>query len=59
MSIKKTEETDELRVLFNFRQTGLVEYSADPYVERRVGKFVSEIATPLPITQAWAWRKRE
>ena len=59
MFIKNTEDTDELRALLNFRQSGLVEYSADPYVERRVGKFLSDTVTPLLITQSGAWAKRE
>ena len=59
MFIKNTEDTDELRALLNFRQSGLVEYSADPHVERRVGKFLSDTVTPLLITQSGAWAKRE
>jgi hypothetical protein len=52
MKIKKDTEQEDLRALLKFPQIALVEYSADPFVQRRVGKNLSETATRVHIKQA-------
>ena len=54
MIIEKESECDFLRALLKSPQFGLPEYTADPIVQRRVGRAVAEASTqPLcvPKTQ--------
>ena len=42
MTIEKEIEQEDLRELLNFSHVGLLEYSADPAAERRVGKLLTD-----------------
>ena len=42
MTIEKEIEQEDLRELLNFSHVGLLEYSADPTAERRVGKLLTD-----------------
>jgi hypothetical protein len=42
MAVEKEIEQEDLRELLDFSHVGLLEYSADPTVERRVGKFLTD-----------------
>ena len=45
MTIEKESERDFLRALLKSPQFGLPEYTADPIVQRRVGRAVAEAST--------------
>jgi hypothetical protein len=47
MTIRNEAEREDLRALMKFPQIGLPEYSADPIVQRRVGRAVAETSTRL------------
>ena len=48
MIIEKESECDFLRALLKSPQFGLPEYTADPIVQRRVGRAVAEASTQPP-----------
>ena len=43
MTIEKEIEQENLRALLKFSHAGLLEYSADPTAERRVGKLLTDV----------------
>ena len=51
MIIEKESECDFLRALLKSPQFGLPEYTADPIVQRRVGRAVAEASTQPVCTE--------
>jgi hypothetical protein len=47
MIIKQESQSDFLRGLLKSPQLGLPDYSADPIVQRRVGRAIAETSSPI------------
>jgi hypothetical protein len=44
MTKERKNEQEDLRALLTFSHVGLLEYSADPSAERRVGKLLTDVS---------------
>jgi hypothetical protein len=47
MMVQRQDERDFLRALLATPQFGLPDYAADPIVQRRVGRVLASILTPV------------